>query len=88
LVAADLMVALAAASDQHLVTAALVEVAVELHCPATYLHQAEVPDSVDVELGWADLDPDSQYYLHWVHGYSLDYDGKPLICSCFPPQVV
>jgi hypothetical protein len=72
LVAADLVVAPAAAPDQHLVAVVVAEVEPDLHYPPADLHQAVVLGYADLEVDKADLDQHSHYYLHWVLGYPLD----------------
>ncbi len=72
LAAADQVVALVAASDQHLVAAAVVEVDFDLHYPAADLLQAVVLGSADHAVDWTDSDPHSHHLIHQDLDYHLD----------------
>ncbi len=50
LVAVDLVLAIGAAPEQHLVAAAVVEVIADLHYPVADLHQAVLQGSADLEV--------------------------------------
>ncbi len=70
--AAGLLVGLAAAPDQHLVAAAVVEVVADLGCPAADWHLAVVVGSVDLEVDFVDLVLHPPHYLNLLLDYLLD----------------